>query len=251
MEAPGGLLSGYFRERPEGDDSWLGYDPVLQRPVLIRRLPESITRPRAFRVYRHAFRCAARLSHPSVAASYDLLFEENRCELVTEWVPWPTIRVDAPPPLRPLIEQLAHTLDFAHQHGVLHKAVSPGFIRWSPEGELKVEGFGTGFLEIQHHSSSWLDAYSYMSPEQSRGERVDRRTDIFSLGVLLYRIIGGALPFDGENLPFLIDQVLHREPDPLNGNADDQIVEAVHRCLEKDPNDRFQNLIDFLQACYE
>lgn len=235
-------------EDPEEEQ--LGYDPILKRSIVTRKVPLSISSDLEARAqYVKAITASVGLKHPNLRTIYDCAQNDEDMHLILESVPMTILdALSHGHDLRALIAGLVSGLDYAHQHGVIHQSVAPRYIRVTEGGVVKIWGFGVGLLEAQHARISWADEYHYMSPEQTRGDPVDRRTDIFSLGVLLYLLLAGRLPFPGKSLPTLADQVLRLEPEPLDDEADSRLVKAVHRCLAKDPADRFQSLGEFMDA---
>lgn len=226
------------------------YDPVLKRPVSIRRVPDFLASdPDLLRQYRQLAERHTRLNHPNILA----LYEMNDERLVTERVEG--VRLSEFLQVGPddrraftrrfaeqFLPQLLAGLECAHIHGVVHRCLTPHSIWLFPNGQVKLWGFGLAFLEISRrlHSPLELPAeYCFMAPEQARGEKADRRSDIWAVGVLLYLLETGRYPFSAGNLPDLTSQI-------LKGRDLSEASAMVQRCLQVDPARRFQTVSELL-----
>src|SRR5205823_12172628 len=239
---------------------WRATDTRLNREVAIKILPDVFANDadRMARFSREA-QVLASLNHPHIAALYGL---EERA-LVMELVPGPTLaeRIGSakgrPGPL-PLDEalsiakQTAEALEYAHERGIIHRDLKPANIKISPEGVVKVLDFGLAkVLEDEPPKSSpansptmtmghtragmILGTAAYMSPEQAVGRRVDRRSDIFSFGAVLYEMLAGKRAFVGPTTPDVLEAVVKNEPDwsALPADTADTIQRLLRRCLAK------------------
>lgn len=234
-----------------------GEDPILRRPVSGRRTPSSILDdPEIHQRYLAAARQWARLKHPNILAVYDVQPEMMLTERVSgqslhEYLNLPGERRAFSPQLQTMfLPALLQGLGYAHEHGLVHGLLSPKYIYLFPDGSLRLWGFGIAFLEASA-GMNWTtrrQAECYFSPEQARGEKIDRRSDIWSLGVLLYFMSTGRLPFVASDLPDLIEQILHRDPPPApewsQGSVSRALRETILRCLSKSPAERYQSISD-------
>jgi TolB-like protein/tRNA A-37 threonylcarbamoyl transferase component Bud32/lipoprotein NlpI len=151
-----------------------------------------------------------------------------------------------------IITQIAAGLQEAHENGIVHRDIKPANIMITHKGQAKIMDFGlaklTGIEDITR-SASIMGTAAYMSPEQAKGEKVDRRTDIWSLGAVLYEMIAGERPFKGEVYQTVIYAILKEEPEALTSFRADipkNIERAIRKCLEKDRARRYQVIEDFI-----
>jgi len=148
--------------------------------------------------------------------------------------------------------QIGKGLQKAHTAGIIHRDIKPANIMISADGTIKILDFGLAKLAGQTRltkTGSTVGTVAYMSPEQATGDAVDQRTDIWSLGVVLYEMLTGQLPFKGEYEQALIYTILNEEPLPvtvLNEDVPAELEQIVHKCLAKDPQERYQTIDDLL-----
>jgi len=201
------------------------------------------------------------LSHPNIAAVYEIGDDQGRLFLVSEYVPGDTLKAviagRALNPRRALDHgiQLADALAEAHADGIVHRDIKPGNIIITPKGNAKFLDFGlaawTGSGAERHQAPAALatrigaahEAVAYMSPEQVLGEQVDQRTDIFSLGVVLFEMLAGRLPFAGATANALAVQILQAPPcapSALNGMLPAELDAIVLRMLAKSLDQRYE-----------
>src|SRR5580765_3741549 len=246
-------------------------DSRLGRDVAIKSLPESFAHDaeRVARFEREA-RLLASLSHPNIASIHGLEVANGQRYLVLEYVEGPTLaeRLSRGPlPLHDALDvcrQIAAGVEAAHENGVIHRDLKPSNVKLTPGGEAKVLDFGLakgGASEPQgvsdlsasptmtYASTSLgvvLGTAAYMSPEQARGKPVDRRTDIWSFGCVLYECLTGRQLFQGETVSDLIAQILERQPDwtALPASTPPRVRELLARCLDKDPKRRLRDMGD-------
>jgi serine/threonine protein kinase len=229
-----------------------GVDPLLRRDVAIKTCEVASLEVRA-RFEREA-RLSARLRHPLITTVYDFGLEGGVPYLVCEFLEGTDLdeALTRIPDL-PLLEKLdiliavAEALECAHGSGVLHRDVKPGNVRLLPDGSVKLMDFGIAkslLLDADEkltHAGITVGSSSYMSPEQARGDPLDARTDLFSLGVLSYELLAGRKPFRDPDLLRLLEKIVTDEPDPLRSIAADlpsSLAALVHRCLAKDRDAR-------------
>ena len=253
---------------------WLAEDVRLHRLVALKMLSrkDAHDAEAAARLLREA-RVASSLSHPNVAVVYDVGEVEHggrkACYVAMEYVKGRTLaqlleggRMEAASVL-PIARQVAEALSHAHEHGVVHRDVKPGNVMVNERGLVKVLDFGLARFTppALEDSATWsgnhgplegavVGTLAYMSPEQARGRAVDVRSDVFSLGVLIYELLAGRRPFDGTNAVELIEAILTRDPPPpsAEGPLAAGLFQLVVRMLAKDPAGRPAGMEDVLRS---
>jgi TolB-like protein len=252
---------------------WLAEDTRLHRLVALKMLPrkDAADAEAAARLLREA-RVASSLSHPNVAVVYDVgeadVDGRKAGYVAMEYVKGRTLaqvlaggRMEAASIL-PVARQVAEALGDAHEHGVVHRDVKPGNVMINERGLVKVLDFGLARFAPPAHedSATWsgqhgalegaiVGTLAYMSPEQARGHAVDGRSDVFSLGVLLYELLAGRRPFEGRNAVELVEAILTREPPPpsAEGPLAAGLFQLVSRMLEKEPARRPAGMRDVVR----
>ena len=266
--SPGEIVSHYRVVKPIGAGGmgqvYLADDQKLPRQVALKILPgqvlENIDRLRRFK--REALAVSA-LNHPNILTIFE--FDEvNGIPLIaSEYVRGNTLREildNGPMDVGAATEiggQVASALQTAHDAGVIHRDIKPENIMVRDDGYVKVLDFGlaklTGDLRSQENDRTQTQAFSlpgvimgttsYMSPEQARSTSIDCRTDIFSLGIVLYEMVTGQLPFSGDTMTDVIAEILQKEPanaSLCNSEVPEGLDRIIRKCLEKDRNDRYQ-----------
>ena len=252
---------------------YLALDTRLNRKVAIKLLPRDLSsNSDLVRRFEQEAQAVSALNHPNIVTIFEFGIFENRYFIVTEYVDGETLlqRVAASPGNRMRLSeglnvaaQVATALQAAHKAGIVHRDIKLENVMLRTDGLVKVLDFGLA-KSIQTpsivppipngritNSGIVMGTVDYMSPEQMRGETIDYRTDIFSLGVLLYELLSGRSPFEAATTSDVIVSVLSKDPVPLSDVAPD-IPQALHlivaRCLEKRPEDRFQSAGDLAFA---
>jgi formylglycine-generating enzyme required for sulfatase activity len=250
---------------------WAAHQQTLARRVALKLLPEALTRdPLRISRFEQEARAASALNHPNVAHIYALgQTADGQRYIAMELVEGETLRarlrsshLSLPEAIRFAL-QVAAALTAAHAVGVIHRDIKPENVMIRPDGFIKVLDFGLAKLV----ASSWSDVaaatrtmvhtdagtvlgtVAYMSPEQVRGREVDQRTDIWSLGVMLYEMIAGRCPFAGESRSDVIAAILDREPAPLARFDLDvplELQRIVGKALRKARDERYQGMKDLL-----
>ncbi len=237
---------------------YLARDPAIERTVAIKQiravteLPEEIRAQFVTRFLQEA-QVAGTLSHPNIVSIYDLGEDEAGPYIVMEFVDGETLDgiIERSDPrdkqtIIPIFLQICSGLSFAHQHEVVHRDVKPANIMLTRDGLVKLVDFGVARVASTNltQTGTLLGTPSYMSPEQIRGEKVDQRSDIFSLGIVLYEVLTGRLPFEGKNPTTMIFRIVNDPHSPLaeiNAALAGDFGSIIDRCLEKSATDRYQD----------
>jgi len=241
-------------------------DSRLGRDVALKVLPEAFARDpdRMVRFEREA-KVLASLNHPNIASLYGLEESNGARALVMELVEGPTLSARIQQGSLPLAEalpvakQIAEGLEYAHERSIIHRDLKPSNVKLTPEGQVKILDFGLAkalegeSTEEELRNSPTLSAAAtragvllgtaaYMSPEQARCKRVDRRTDIWAFGCVLYEMLSGLLAFGGETTSDILACVIRAEPDwsSLPASVPPRLRELLRRCFQKDPKQRLQ-----------
>jgi eukaryotic-like serine/threonine-protein kinase len=249
-------------------------DTRLARQVALKLLPAGFAGDpdHVTRLQREA-QILASLNHPNIAAIYGLEESEGVRFLVLELVPGPTLAdrlVFGPLPMKECLSiarQIAEALEAAHEKGIVHRDLKPANIKVTPEGQVKVLDFGLAKAAISEsfptdlsqsptaafgytREGVLLGTAEYMSPEQARGKALDKRTDIWSFGCVLYEALSGRRPFAGETASDMIAAILGTDPDwtAFPAGAPPSLQRLIKRCLEKDLKRRLRDMGD---ACIE
>jgi serine/threonine-protein kinase len=245
-------------------------DPLIDRTVAIKtiNLGLALDEKEEYegRFYQEA-KAAGRLSHPNIVTIFDLGKSEDVAYIAMEFLQGKELRdilddAEAMPVARVLdiVSQVALGLAYAHEHGIVHRDVKPSNIMVDIEGHVKITDFGIARMEsatVRTQTGMVLGSPKYMSPEQVLGKLIDQRSDIFSLGIVLYEMLAGRPPFAGENVNAIMYQTLNNIPPPpgsVNSSVPDMLNFIVAKALAKGLDDRYQNAKDFandLRSCRE
>jgi CHASE2 domain-containing sensor protein/tRNA A-37 threonylcarbamoyl transferase component Bud32 len=233
-----------------------GKDPIIDRPVAIKTIrfdrlyEEHEIKGLKERFFKEA-QAAGKLSHPNIVTIFDVGEDRGFSYIAMEYVEGEALSRyivrDHLLPVQEVVEiiaQAAEALDFAHQREVIHRDIKPANIMRTSEGQIKVMDFGIAKIPSSTltQAGSVLGTPSYMSPEQIRGEDLDGRSDLFSLGCVLYELLTGVKPFRGETLPALSHQITHVNPLPAsqqNPQVPPTFDEVLGKALAKNPADRY------------
>jgi serine/threonine-protein kinase len=252
---------------------YLAQDTKLDRRVALKILPADVAENQdRMRRFVQEAKAASALNHPNIITIYEIEQIDSVHFIATEFIDGETLRERVRKPslkLREVLDvavQIASALSAAHTAGIVHRDIKPENIMLRTDGIVKVLDFGLAKLSerpppesvdaeaatkalVQTEPGVVLGTIAYMSPEQARGLAVDARTDIFSLGVVIYELVAGQAPFGGATRSDLIVALLEREPPPLArfiAEAPAELERIVMKALAKDPDERFQTVRDLL-----
>lgn len=239
-----------------------GIDLMLERDVAIKVLrSELANQPQVVERFRSEAVTLAKLNHPNIAALYSFFRQGDDFFMVMEYLQGKTLdRVLAERgriPYREAIPLFCHALEgvgYAHRRGVIHRDIKPANMMLTDEGVLKVMDFGIARVlgtARMTRAGHLIGTIEYMSPEQVRGLETDARSDIYSLGMLLYEILTGRVPFAIENEFELMHAQIERMPTPprqIVAEIPEPIEEAIMRAIAKDPADRWSSAMEFRTA---
>jgi len=242
-------------------------DTKLKRTVALKFLPPELTHISEIkeRFMREA-QAAAALDHPNICTVYEFDEAEEKTFISMAYIEGQSLKktIESGPleldeGLR-IATQVAEGLQEAHNRGVVHRDIKSANIMVTEKGQSKVMDFGLARIAggtLVTKEGATMGTIAYMSPEQARGEEVDNRTDIWSLGVVLYEMFGGQLPFKGEHDQAVVYSILKEKPKPvtdLRSEIPMAIGQVVDKALEKDPDNRYQEieeLVDDLKSISE
>jgi serine/threonine protein kinase len=241
------------------------HDPVIGRDVAVKSLHLSeegtgMTREELVSRFQTEARAAGTLTHPNIVVVFDAGEDEGLFYITMELVEGRSLQTMLDgrqlfplPRVMKVMEQVCSALDFAHQHNVVHRDIKPANLMMTADDTVKITDFGTAKI-LQFGTAQTahvMGTPSYMSPEQVKGKPVDGRSDIFSLGVILYELMTGEKPFPGQNITTVIYKIINEDPIPprsLDSSIHPGLSSVITRSLAKDPNARFQTCHDLLDA---
>ena len=241
---------------------YLARDTKLNRSVAIKSIPVELQADTTARMrFRREAKLLASLNHPNIAVIHDIIEQDDDSGyLVLEYVPGQTLteRI-AHKPLKlqealSIGRQVAEAISAAHEKGVVHRDLKPDNIKITPNGRVKVLDFGLAKATVTEGSSEVTDTQpghiigtpAYMSPEQARGQPIDKRSDIWSFGCVLYEMLTGMVLFKDETASDTLANILKTEPNfqPLPESTPANIRVLLRRCLEKEPHRRLRDMGD-------
>lgn len=240
-------------------------DDRLGRQVALKFIPEDMARDRqAIERFRVEARTASGLNHPNICTVYDIGEHDGHPFIVMEWMKGQTLHdrlstgMLKVPQIIDFGIEIADALDAAHAQGIVHRDIKPANIFLTDRGHVKVMDFGlakllsaqdgmttqTQAIEALTQPGMALGTSSYMSPEQAAGDTIDGRSDLFSLGIVLYECAAGRRPFTGNSARAVLSAILHTAPVApglFNEDLPQRLQQVISDCLEKDPDLRYQN----------
>src|SRR3954454_19253433 len=243
------------------------HDRVLERTVAVKVLHQRYNDTDEYvERFRREARMAAGLSHHNIVTVIDRGEHEDRQFIVFEYVAGDNLKEvvdrEGPLPVERVLTlgiQIATALAFAHEHGLVHRDVKPQNVLLNGDGSAKVTDFGIArSLDVQHgmtQTGTVLGTSDYIAPEQAQGQTVSAQTDVYSLGVVLYELLTGDVPFPGENFVAVAMRHINEPPPSARAHRPDvspRLDAALQRAMAKDPSDRFPSMDAFcaeLEAC--
>jgi serine/threonine protein kinase/Tol biopolymer transport system component len=246
---------------------YLAHDTELDREVAIKvLLPEFCCNLERVNRFKLEAKSASALNHPNIITIYEIGSNKDSLYIVTEYIKGETLRnfiqqsgINTELALD-FAQQIASALTAAHKEGIVHRDIKPENIMVREDGILKVLDFGLAkptqveseakTLElVKTKAGMVMGSVGYMSPEQARGKEVDERTDLWSLGVVLYEMLTGITPFDGETMTDILANIIHKDPLPISEHlldAPTELHRMVKKSLRKNADDRYQTAKDFV-----
>ena len=260
----GSLIAGKYRILEEIGHGGMGVvykaeDIKLKRPVALKFLPPHLMdSPELRERFLIEAQAAAALNHPNICVIHEVGDSEERPFMAMEYVEGETLRDkinEAPLAAGAAMEiaiQIAEGLDEAHGKGIVHRDIKSANIMITGKGQAKIMDFGLAKVRegpLLTREGTTLGTVAYMSPEQVQGQEVDRRSDIWSLGVVMYEMLSGALPFKGEREASILYSVVHEDPKPLRvlkPGIPQELQQIVDRSLKKKPEARYGSAAELL-----
>ncbi len=231
-------------------------DTILDRIVAFKVLPQALTEnPQAVNNFMREAQAAAKLNHPNIVTVYDTGEQQGRYYIAMEYVEGTTLKeilrrrgTISPSGILHILMQICEALKYAHEKKVVHRDIKPANAMWTRDKKVKLMDFGLAKVieEARNHTTVVAGTPYYMSPEQTLGKNIDHRTDIYSLGVAIFELATGTVPFKEGNIPY---HHVHTAPPrirELRPDLPSTLSAIVERCLEKDPDNRYQSAGEIL-----
>jgi eukaryotic-like serine/threonine-protein kinase len=245
---------------------YLAQDTKLDRTVALKILPRDVASdPERMRRFVQEAKAASALDHPNVAQIYEIGESDGTTFIAMQYIEGQTLEAKShikqleTKEIVDVAIQVADALDAANSKGIIHRDIKAANIMVTPRGQVKVLDFGLAKVESKissHPEASKLETEAgttpglilgtvqYMSPEQALGKRIDSRSDIYSLGVVLYQLATSRLPFAGPTPSVTLSRILNTQPDAIarfNYDIDPELERIIRKCMEKDPERRYQS----------
>lgn len=265
----GQIIGNYKIEEKLGEGGmgavYRGVDTMLDREVAIKALkPELASQTSVVERFRTEAVTLAKLNHPNIATLYSMFRQGEELYMVLEFVRGETLDsilqkrgALAAEEAIPVFCQVLDGIDHAHDLGIVHRDIKPANMMLTEKGTLKVLDFGIARLlgsARMTRAGNIIGTLEYMAPEQVRGQETDGRSDLYALGMMLYEVLTGKLPFDTDNEFELMrsqTEMTPRPPREINPAIPELVEAAIMRAIEKDPDDRFQTGGEFRSALLE
>ena len=231
-------------------------DTVLNRHVAYKVLPDALKEnPQALKNFLREAKSAAQLNHPNIVTVYDAGEQDGRYYIAMEFVDGNTLKeivrrrgAIASGGVLHVLVQMCEALAFAHDKKIVHRDIKTANTMWTRDRKAKIMDFGLAKIveEVRNHTTLVSGTPYYMSPEQTLGRNVDYRTDIYSLGVTIFELATGRLPFTEGNIPYHHVHTPPPDARELKADVPPMLAEIVARCLRKDPEQRYQSVREIL-----
>lgn len=243
------------------------HDPNLDLTVALKVLRQDRLSSDAFvKRFLSEAKALGRLDHPNIIRVYNVDEDQGNVYIAMEFIEGESLndviekKKFSPEEIIEIGSTVAGTLDYAHKQGIIHRDIKPSNILVRSDGRLKITDFGIAHIEDsaapkQTQAGEILGTPAYMSPEQVLSQPVDGRSDLFSLGVILYELAAGNMPFAGQHLAAIFNAITQIEPVPLSAANSDipyDLSGVISKCLQKNPDQRFASgheLAEALNAC--
>ena len=238
------------------------YDPKMTRRVAVKELamPKGVSgqqRQDRLKRFEREARAAGSLVHPNIVTIYEVGTDGDKNYIAMEFLTGRNLRkeIDKTGFIEPLraVEiaiEVLEGLAFAHEHGVIHRDIKPDNVQLLDDGQIKLTDFGIARLTFEPNITMDGQVFgtpSYMSPEQINGQEIDARSDLFGVGVLLYEMVSGQKPFQGDSVVSITYAVMNKKPDRPQ-QASYNLWQVIERALEKTPNMRYKSAGEFVEA---
>jgi tetratricopeptide (TPR) repeat protein len=231
-------------------------DTVLDRTVAFKVLPEALKEnPQALKNFLREAKSAAQLNHPGIVTVYDAGEQDGVFYIAMEYVDGKTLKeiikrkgAIGAKAIFHVLAQMAEALAYAHEKKIVHRDIKTANTMWTKERKAKIMDFGLAKVieEVRNHTTAVSGTPYYMSPEQTLGKNVDHRTDLYSLGISIFEMATGTLPFTEGNIPYHHLHTPPPSPQEFNAELPDTLVRIIDRCLRKDPSERYQSAREIL-----
>ncbi len=229
---------------------------MLDRTVALKVLPESLKEnTQALKNFLREAKSAAQLNHPNIVTVYDAGEQDGVYYIAMEYVDGNTLKdiikrrgKIAPKGIVHVLSQMCEALAYAHEKKLVHRDVKTANTMWTKDRKAKIMDFGLAKVieEVRNHTTVVSGTPFYMSPEQTLGKNVDQRSDLYSLGVSVFEMATGTLPFTEGNLPYHHVHTPPPHPHEVEPGLPDVLAGVIERCLRKDPDERYQSAREIL-----